>query len=204
MRFSIFENTNYFSTYGYLRYDTFDNSFFPKSGIFFDGDFHLYLFAEGSNTDFDQFSIAQAKAAYAQSITSKLSAVIATQGGFTIGNDATRTLDFFLGGYGYRKTNNIMPFFGYEALSLRGNTYLKSSLTFDYEIFRNNHVNIAANIANIGDDLFETGQWIDGIDYSGFALGYGMETFLGPLELKYSYSPERDEGEWFVTAGFRF
>ncbi len=201
---TVFENTNYFSTYGYLRYDTFDNSFFPKSGIFFDGDFHLYLFAEGSNTDFDQFSIARAKAAYAQSITSKLSAVVATQGGFTIGNDATRTLDFFLGGYGYRKTNNIMPFFGYEALSLRGNTYLKSSLTFDYEIFRNNHVNIAANIANIGDDLFETGQWIDGIDYSGFALGYGMETFLGPLELKYSYSPERDEGEWFVTAGFRF
>ena len=63
--------------------------------------------------------------------------------------------------------NNIIPFMGYEPISLRGNTYLKSTLTFDYEIFRKNHVNIGANIANVGNDLFETGEWIDSLDYSG-------------------------------------
>ena len=192
------------STYGYLRYDTFNNSFFPTKGFFFNGDFHLYLFAEGDNEDFEQFSIAQAKFGYAQSFSSKLSAVISTEGGFKIGGDGTRSLDFFMGGYGYKEVNNLKPFYGYEALSLRGDTYLKSSLTIDYEIFRKNHINIAANIANVGDDLFTDGKWIDGIDYSGFALGYGMETFLGPLEAKWAFSPERDESEWHITAGFRF
>ncbi len=109
-----------------------------------------------------------------------------------------------MGGFGFKELNNIVPFYGYEALTLRGNTYLKTGLTFDYEIFRKNHINIAANISNIGDNLFETGDWIDGVDYSGFALGYGLETFLGPIQLKYAYSPEREESEWYVSAGFKF
>jgi NTE family protein len=113
-------------------------------------------------------------------------------------------LDFFVGGYGFKEVNNIMPLYGYEALSLRGNTYLKSNLTLDFEFYKKNHFNLSANIANVGNDLFATGRWIDAIDYSGYAIGYGLETFFGPLELKYSFSPEREAGEWYVNAGFRF
>jgi len=201
---TIFEDTNYFSTYGVLKFDTYDNKFFPKSGFMFDGDFHLYLFAAGRNKDFDQFSIAKAHIGYAYTFFDKLSAVITTEGGFKIGNDATRSLDFFVGGYGFKAINNVVPLYGYEALSLRGDTYLKSSLTFDYEFAKNNHINIAANIANVGDQLFTSGNFINRIDYVGYALGYGMETFIGPLEIKYSYSPELDTNEWYVSAGFRF
>ncbi len=200
---TLFENTNYFSTYGYLVYDTYDNSFFPKEGMFFSGDFHLYLFGEGLNENFESFSIAKAKAGYAKSL-GKFTTQITTEGGFKIGNNDTRSLDFFVGGFGFKEINNIVPFYGYEALTLRGNTYLKSAIMFDYEIFRKNHINIGANIANIGNNLFETGDWIDGVDYSGIALGYGLETFLGPIQLKYSYSPERDASEWYVSAGFKF
>ncbi len=201
---TIFESTNYFSAFGYLKYDSFDNSFFPKEGVFFDGDFHLYLFANGRNEDFDQFSIGKARFGYAKSFATKLSALIETEGGFKIGGNTTSSLDFFAGGFGYKRVNNIVPFYGYEALSLRGDTYLKAGITFDYEFIRKNHLNISANIANIGDDLFTDGQWIDGIDYSGYAIGYGLETFLGPMEIKYSISPERDKGEWFVSVGYRF
>lgn len=200
---TLFENTNYFSTYGYLVYDTYDNTFFPKEGVYFSGDFHLYLFGEGLYENFESFSIAKAKAGYATSFN-KITAQFTTEGGFKIGSNDTRSLDFFMGGFGFKEINNIIPFYGYEALSLRGNTYLKSALTFDYEIFRKNHINIAANISNIGDNLFETGDWIDGIDHSAFALGYGLETFLGPIQLKYSYSPELSVGEWYVSAGFKF
>lgn len=200
---TVFESTNYFSTYGYLVYDTYDNTFFPKEGMFFSGDFHLYLFGEGLNENFESFSIAKAKAGYAQSL-GKFTALFTTEGGFKIGNNDTRSLDFFIGGFGFKEINNIVPFYGYEALSLRGNTYLKTALTFDYEFFRKNHINIAANIANVGDNLFETGEWINRLDYSGIALGYGLETFLGPLQLKYTYSPELDASEWQVSAGFKF
>jgi NTE family protein len=201
---TVFENTNYFSTYGYLVFDTLDNSFFPNSGLYFSGDFHLYLFANGANKDFDQFSIAKAKAAYATSFTDNVSMLFTTEGGFKIAGSNTNSLDFFAGGYGFKELNNIVPLYGYEALSLRGNTYLKSTITIDYEFITNNHFTLAGNISNIGDDLFETVQWIDRINYRGIALGYGLETFLGPIELKYSYSPERSVGEWYVSAGFRF
>lgn len=201
---TVFENTNYFSTYGYLEFDTYDNTFFPKEGLYFSGDFHLYLFAEGDNTDFDSFSIAKAKAGYAQRLSTNFTALLTTEGGFKIGSDTTRSLDFFMGGFGFKEINNIIPFYGYEALSLRGNTYLKSGITFDYELFQKNHINLGANISNIGDDLFETAAWIDGVDYSAFFLGYGLETFLGPLQIKYAYSPERGESEWHVSAGFKF
>ena len=202
---TVFENTNYFSAFGFAKYDTFDNSFFPNKGLYFNGDLHLYLLASGKNKDFKEFSIAKAKMGYAFSFLNKLSAVLFSEGGLKFGGDeTTRSLDFFVGGYGFKEVNNITPLYGYEELSLRGNTYLKSTLTLDYEFYRKNHINLSANIANVGDDIFETGRWIDAIDYSGYAIGYGLETFLGPLELKYSFSPEREAGEWHVNAGFRF
>lgn len=201
---TVFESTNYYSTFGFLKYDTYDNSFFPNSGMYFSGDFHLYLLANGRNKDFDQFSIAKARLGYAKSFLKKFSANLVTEGGFKIGGNETRSLDFTLGGYGFKEINNIIPFYGYEALSLRGNTYLKTTFTLDYELLPKNHINLAVNIANVGDDLFDEGKWIDGVDYSGYALGYGLETFFGPIELKYTYSPELDQTEWYVALGYRF
>jgi NTE family protein len=59
-------------------------------------------------------------------------------------------------------------------------------------------------MANVEDDLYETGNFFSIPDYTGLALGYGLETFLGPMEVKYSYSPERSQSEWFFSLGFWF
>lgn len=201
---TVFESTNYYSAYGFLKYDSYDNSFFPTKGVYFSGDFHWYLFSHGRNKDFEPFSIAKANLGYAFSPFRKFSVNIKSEGGFKLGGTESTPLDFALGGYGFKEMNNIVPFLGYEAVALRGNTYLKGTLNLDYEIFRKNHVNIGVNIANIGNDLFETGEWIDRIDYTAFYVGYGLETLLGPMELKYSYSPERNKSEWYVALGYRF
>ena len=47
-------------------------------------------------------------------------------------------------------------------------------------------------------------KWFDAIDYSGYALGFRSDTFLGPVEIKYPYSPELEKSVWYVNAGFRF
>lgn len=201
---TVFESTNYYSAYGFLKYDSYDNSFFPKSGAYFSGDFHWYLLSHGQNTEFKPFSIAKAKMGYALTFLKHFSTHLTTEGGFKLGGIETSTLDFALGGYGFKEMNNIIPFLGYDAISLRGNTYLKTSLTLDYEVFKKNHINVGVNIANVGNDLFEDAKWIDGIDYSGYFLGYGLETILGPMEIKYSYSPELASSEWYVALGYRF
>ncbi|MGV8815189.1 MAG: patatin-like phospholipase family protein [Gelidibacter sp.] len=200
----IFENTDYLSVFGTLRLDTYDSKYYPKKGVYFSGDFHLYLHASRFNKDFKEFSIAKADIGYAFGITDKLSVDIFAQGGFKIGDNSTQTLDFALGGYGNNFINNFISFYGYDYVALTGDSFVKTTLSLDYELFKKHHITAAANFANIGYGMFETGSWFSAPNYSGYALGYGLETFLGPLEVKYTYSPERKKSIWFFNLGFWF
>ncbi len=201
---TVFDNTSYFSIYGYLTFDTLDNKHYPSEGLYFHGDIHLYLYAQGFNKDFNEFSIGTAKIGFAQTIFKNFAAVLYAEGGVKFGGDLTNSFDYFVGGYGFKEANNLVSLYGYENLNLRGNTFLKATLDFDYKIFQKSHIIASANIANVGDDLFDTKQWIDGIDYTGYALGIGWDSILGPIEAKYSFSPERDDGVWYVSVGYRF
>ncbi|SCY28444.1 NTE family protein [Nonlabens sp. Hel1_33_55] len=198
-----FENSTTGSVYGKLLLDTYDNAFFPSSGWYVDGDFHLYLYNDVFQENFDEYSIAQLQVGHARSF-GKLSLQALAHVGVSIGNPQTSSLDFVLGGYGAKRINNILPFYGYDFISLSGNTMIRTVFDVDYEIFRKNHVNFSANFASIDDDLFELDDWFSNARYSGFAVGYGIETFLGPVELKYSFSPQQDDGEFYVRLGFDF
>lgn len=200
----IFENTDYLSLFGSLKLDTYSNKYFPKRGIYFNGDFHVYLHASKFNQEFLQFSIAKADIGYAFSLSDKFAVNILTQGGFKIGDNSTTFLNFALGGYGNSFINNFIPFFGYDFLSLTGNSFVKGSLVLDYELIKKNHLTLVANFANIEDGIFNTGEWITAPDYSGYAIGYGIETFLGTLQAHYSWSPEQNDGYWFFNVGFWF
>src|SRR5690606_19412739 len=166
--------------------DSFDDKYFPKRGFLFEGNYNFYGYADGLNNNFEEFSIAKAKMGYAFSISRKLSLNVFSEGGFKIGGATTTSLDFMLGGYGFKPINNLVHFYGYDALSLRGDTYLKSTAIVRFEAFRKNYITAAANIATVGDRLFNSSAWIDSIPYKGFALGYGIDTFIGPVELLYS------------------
>ena len=199
-----FENTDYFSLFGNLVFDDYDNTYFPKSGFYFSGDFHWYLNASDFNTDFERFSIAKANMGYAFSFSDKLALKTEASGGFKIGNNSTTALDFGLGGYANNFINNFQSFYGYDYLELFGNSFVKATFTLDYEIFKKHHILLAANYANIADGIFESGEWLTSPDYSGYALGYSLETFLGPLEGKYTYSPDTGNGYWFFNLGVWF
>ena len=200
----IFDNTDYLSVYGTLKLDTYDNKYYPTNGFYFNGDFHWYVAASKFNSSFEPFSIAKAEIGYAFSLSDRLSANITAEGGFKLGYNTTPYLDFAIGGYGQNFINNFSSFYGYDYVSLTGNSYVKSTFSLDYEIFNKNHIMFAANYANIEDNLFDTGGWIQKVDYSGYAVGYGLETFIGPLEVKYTYSPEIKRSIWFFNLGFWF
>ncbi len=199
-----FENSNYFSAFGNLIFDDYDNSLFPKRGFYFNGDFHLYFNASGLNRDFEEFSIAKADMGYAFSFNNKVALKTEASGGFKIGDNSTTALGFGLGGYANNFINNFKSFYGYDYLALSGDSFVKATFTLDYEIFKKHHILLAANYANIEDGLFETGDFLSSPEYSGYAVGYSLETFLGPLEAKYTYSPELKESQWFFNLGFWF
>ncbi|WP_245925568.1 patatin-like phospholipase family protein [Algibacter marinivivus] len=200
----LLEKTDYISLFGNLKLDTYDNKYFPKRGVYFNGDLNIYLNASGFVEDFEDFSIAKADIGYAFSASDKLAFNFKTSGGFKLGDKSNQTLDFALGGYGNNLINNFIPFLGYDFISLTGNSYVKASVIGDFEAFKNHHLTFEANWANVNDNIFDTGEWFTLPDYRGYALGYAIETFLGPIQTKYSYSPEQKEGTWFFNIGFWF
>ncbi|AUS04735.1 patatin-like phospholipase family protein [Pseudotamlana carrageenivorans] len=197
-------STNYLGLVGALKMDKYDDFYFPRKGVYFDGQLNMYLYSSSQGSDFKNYSIAKASMGYAYSISNKLAFNVQTSGGFKFGDKSDPTLDFALGGFGNHLINNFVPFFGYDFVALTGNSYVKSSLTFDYEIFNKQHILLEGNWSNIDDDIFDTGEWFTLPDYSGYSIGYGIETFIGPIQLKYSYSPELGDRKWVFNVGFWF
>lgn len=189
--------------YGKMLLDTYDNAFLPSSGWRVEGDFNLYLFNSEFGEQFNQFSIAQIQAGHAHSFGNLTLRGIAHVG-ITIGDTNNSAMEFFLGGYGSRKIDNIVPFYGYDFISFGGNSMAKLLLEVDYEIFKKNHLTFGANIAGAQDNLFNQVEWINRLTRTGYAIGYGMETFLGPIEVKYSFSPQQSNSQLFVNFGFKF
>ncbi|PUU69952.1 patatin [Flavobacterium sp. WLB] len=201
---NIIDKSSYISAFAYLKYDSFDDKHFPNSGLYFSTDLQTYLASSDYTNKFKPFSIAKAEVSFVKTVFRKATIKIGADAGFNIGSDSVPFFDFILGGFGYNKINNFNYFYGYDFLSIAGNSFIKSDITLDYEILKKNHINISANFANIGDDIFTTVDWISMPKYSGYALGYGLETIIGPIEVKQSWSPETSKSFTWFSIGFAF
>lgn len=201
----VFENSVYISLFGFVKYDSFDKKYFPKTGWNFNSEIRSYVYSSDYKNNFERFSVAKADFAFAQPINKNISFKMQSDVGFAIGERSIPYFDFILGGFGFQQVNNIKPFFGYDFLSLAGDSYVKLLFTADYEIFKKHHLNFNANFANIGNKIFDNiDTWFKKPDYSGYSFGYGMETVIGPVEIKHSWSPEtKDHHTWF-SVGFWF
>ncbi|WP_082577908.1 patatin-like phospholipase family protein [Flavobacterium sp. Root186] len=201
---NIIDKSSYISAFAYLKYDSFDSKSFPRSGLYFSTDLQTYLASSDYTNKFTPFSIAKAEIALAKTVFRRATVKIGADAGFNIGSDSVPFFDFILGGFGYNKINNFNYFYGYDFLSIAGNSFIKTDITLDYEIFKKNHVNFSANFANLGDDIFTTVDWVSMPKYSGYALGYGLETIIGPIEVKQSWSPEMSKSFTWFSIGFMF
>lgn len=198
------EKGNFFSSYGYLRFDTLDDKYYPTKGLFFEGDFHWVIMQSGYKGEFSPFSIAKAKMGFAMPVARNISFDLFTEGGFHLGNSHVESLRFFLGGWGNEFINNITPFLGYDHLSFGGKGYVMATFKTDWEFYKNNHINFSANFANAGDEIFESGEWFTLPDYTGYAIGYGYESIIGPIQAKFNWSPEVDEKFLSFSVGYWF
>ncbi|MXO06389.1 MULTISPECIES: patatin-like phospholipase family protein [Flavobacterium] len=201
---NIIEKSNYFSAFAYLKYDSLDEKYYPSSGLYFSTDVQTYMASSDYTKQFKPFSIAKAEVSIVRPLFRKATIKFGADAGFNIGSDSVPFFDFILGGYGYNKINNFNYFYGYDFLSIAGNSYIKSDINIDYEIFKKNHINVSANFANLGDDIFSSVDWVSMPKYTGYAIGYGLETIIGPIEVKQSWSPEMSKSFTWFSIGFQF
>ncbi len=198
------DRSNYLSAAGFMKFDSFTNKFFPKKGWYFLGDAQVYMYSSNYANDFEKFTLLKADMAIVETFFKRVSVKLQTEGGFVIGENVNNIFDFNLGGYGFHKFGNFKPFYGYDYLSLSGNSYVKGSVSADYEFFKKNHFNFTANFSNIGNKIFDKQEWLKKPSYTGYAVGYGLETFIGPVEIKHSWSPETNKHFTWVSVGFWF
>lgn len=201
----IFDKSNYVSAFGYLKYDSFNQKYFPKKGWSFSGDLKTFLYSSDYTNEFERFSIAKADVGIVFEPLKRATIKLQSEGGFAIGERSISFFDFVLGGYGFVSANNIRPFMGYDFLSLAGDSYVKGTVTLDYEFYKKHHVNFTGNFANLGNRIFEHIEgWLTKPKYTGYGFGYGMESIIGPLEIKHSWSPDTKEHYTWFSVGFWF
>ena len=200
----IIDKSSYISLFGFMKYDSFDNKFFPRKGWYFSADSQTYLISSNYSNKFNPFSIAKVDFGIAKTIFKVATLKFEAEAGTSLGRSNIPFFNFVLGGYGFKSINNLKPFYGYDFLSIVANSFIKTTATFDYEIYKRNHLNFSVNFANARNNLFQSKDWISFPKYSGYAIGYGFETILGPLEVKYSWSPETNNRYTWVSAGFWF
>lgn len=201
---SVFDKSDYASVFGYMKYDSYNEKYFPKRGWHFNGDAQMYFYSSDFSNQFSRFTIVKGDAGFAKTFNKKLTFKVQSEAGFAIGPKSVSFMDFAIGGYGFNAINNFKPFYGYDFVAIASDSYIKSSGTVDYEVYKKNHLNFSANFANIGNGLFKTVDWISRPKYSGYAIGYGLETVIGPIEIKYSWSPELSKGFTWFNVGFWF
>lgn len=199
-----FEKSRYLSALAYIKFDSYDNKYFPKTGWLASADFQSYLQSTNYTHNFSPYSILKGEAGIARTFWKKFTLKGDAEAGVAFGGSTVPFFNFILGGYGFQPINNIRPFYGYDFLGVSGDSYIKVGGTLDYEIFRKNHLNFSANFAQVGNGLFRNTNWISAPEFSGYAVGYGMETIIGPIEIKYSWSPELPKGFVWFNVGFAF
>jgi NTE family protein len=200
----VFENSTYSSIFGYLKYDSLDSKYFPKKGWYFNSNLQSYLLSNNYSNQFNRFSIASSEFGITRTFYKVINLKFESAAGVSFGQSSIHFLDFVLGGYGFNPINNFKPFYGYDFISISADSYIKTLATLDIEFYKKNHINFSANYANVEDRLFSSVNWLNTPRYSGYALGYGLETILGPLEIKYSWSPELPKGFVGLNVGFWF
>jgi len=205
-----FDKSNYFNLISYLKFDTYDKKYFEKRGFYLNIDYRWYLTSsdyknnfEINHINFKPFSQLKGKLGIAYTFFNKLTTHFKSEAGITIGDNVNRVLDYNIGGYGENYINNFIPFYGYDFAELSANSFLKSAITLRYEFFPKNYLSATANYARVERDLLNEGKIFDNTK-SGYMVGYGLETFLGPVEINYSWSPDKNESYWYFNVGYWF
>ena len=198
-----FDKSNYLNLIAYFKIDTYDKKYFQKEGAYMDVDFRWYLGSSDFNNNFVSFSQLKGKIGFAHTFFDKFTAHFISEAGITIGENLNRALEYNVGGYGENFINTFIPLNGYDFGVLNGNSFLHSTFKFRYEFLPKNYFQATANYARVGSDLFNEGRIFEDTK-SGYMLGYGLDTFLGPIEVNYSWSPDHKENYWYFNVGYWF
>lgn len=203
---TFFDDSHYVSFLAKLEADTYDKKSFPNKGIMVKATWRSFLSSSDFAKDFKPFSQLRVLMEGRWTLSDRFSFFGQGDGAFSFTNRPLDNFNYSLGGYGQNFINNFVPFYGYDFSELEANSFLKITGSLRYRFYKKNYLNFTTNYAIVSDDI------IDFLEYSSFfknakyghAVGLSSDTFLGPFELKYSWSEENKFDAIYFSVGFWF
>ncbi|QNM85419.1 patatin-like phospholipase family protein [Polaribacter pectinis] len=199
----IIDKSHYYNVFGYLKLDTYNKRYFATKGYFADLNFKWYMASSDYNKDFKMFSQGKGTIGFATSFGDRFTFQNTNEAGFTFGKPTSNIFDFYLGDYNQNYINTFVSLYGYEFTAMSNNSFVKSQFDFRYRVGERHYFSVIANYARLEENVFKNIDLFDNIK-SGYALGYSYDSFLGPVELKYSWSPDTKKRYWLFNLGFWF
>ena len=199
-----FDNSNYASLNAFAKLDTYDNKSFPTKGFFADVGGKWYFWSSDYLNNFKPFAQIGGRVGFATTFWNRLTFQYTNDAGFTFDNPTSEVFDFYMGGYNQNYINTFVPMYGYEFAQVSGKSFLRSEFLFRYRITNKHYAVFLANYGRVDENVFTTGSELFRNVLSGYATGYSLDTIFGPIEIKYSWSPENKEGYWLFNLGFWF
>lgn len=200
---TMIDNSHYVNLFGYLKLDTYDKRYFATKGYFADLNFKWYAASTDYNENFKSFGQAKGTLGFATTFIDKLTLHVTTEAGFTLNSPTSDIFDFHLGGYNQNYINTFVSLYGYDFAELSDDSFIKADLTLRYNFYKRHFAIFSANYARLDSNVFKDIDLFKDI-YSGYAAGYSLDTFIGPIELKYSWSPDTKQSYWLFNLGFWF
>jgi NTE family protein len=200
---AVIDNSNYFSLFGYLKLDTYDKKYFVTKGYFADLNFKWYLSSSDFNNNFTRFAQTKGTLGFATTFFKKLTLQNTNEAGFTLNAIRSNIFDFYLGGYNQNNINNFVSLYGYDFSELSKDSFVKSEFLLRYALTENNYATFIANYARLDGNVFKDIDIFKDIK-SGYAIGYSYNSLIGPIEIKYSWSPDTKQKYWLFNLGFWF
>lgn len=191
-----------FSYYALLRYETFNDAYFPTRGASVHADYSLYTDDFVSYDGHTPFSAVSASYAGAVALNKRWTFLPAAYGRVLIGHYvASPYLNVIGGTYFGKYLPQQVPFAGINHTEMLDNSVMALRLGMRYHIGGNHYATAIANGGIHDDDFFHL---LKGHYLWGGSLGYAYNSRFGPLEAVLGLSNLTKKLEVYVSLGYTF
>ena len=221
VRIKYAENFSLFNSYAYIRYDSYDRTIYPRSGLQADVYLAYIPTINNSNRVFNLFltedntkpTKIEQKVNYKPfwrlsfkfnpifKVSKRFSIGIRTGLGLAFRDTIPPSYSFFLGGI-VRATPSFIPFYGLPFLSTPTGNYILGGLRFQYRLFNRIYFQANGNAAKISQSFKKAFDFND-IIY-GYGATIGIDSPIGPLEFSMINGNHLISWISYINVGFRF
>lgn len=191
-----------FSYFGLIRYETYNDSYFPTRGMSAHVDYSLYTDNFATYEGHTPFSSLAASYALAVPLTRRFTLLPAIYGRVLIGHYVANPYLNAIGGTYFGKyLPQQIPFAGINNVELIDNSAMVLKLGLRYRIARNHYATVIANGGAHDNDFFHL---LEGRYLWGGSVGYAYNSKFGPLEAVLGLSNQTKKLEVYASLGYTF